>query len=256
MPNPQVMSQLAPAERVTEIYAQLLDLSDKVVYSFLYNPETIKWNRKANYVAAPTSATSTPAQQYLHTDGKTFQFSELLLQSYGDGKSLRSLLEGLEALLVVDPQGNSFAPKQVVFSWGTMRIGPAFLTSIDCTETLWLGGEVAEARVSLSLMSVPESDGAPTESGAPTTTTSEIALTDRQREDARKAAADWLSKNQNSLPTSVRDLVRAGRFRYLTNASGQVSITDSAGKVLGVVGTHDGETFDATEGTLASATAQ
>lgn len=257
MPNPNVLSQLPTAERVTEIYAQLLDLSDRVVYQFLYNPEEIQWNRKANYAAAPASATSTPSQQYLYTEGRTYQFPGLLLQSYCEGKSLRSLLDGLQALMVVDPQGNSFAPKQVSFSWGTMRVGPAVITDLRVNETAWLGGETAEARVDLTLLELPPPDTNPSETAAPTTATAQtINLSDRQREDARKAAEQWLQQNQNSLTPQVRDVVRTRRFRWLTSTNGQVQITDSSGQAIGTVGTWNGQTFDASGGTLTSASTQ
>lgn len=258
MPNPTVLNQLATAERVTEIYAQLLDLSDQVVYQFLYNPEEIQWNRKANYAAAPASATSTPSQQYLYTEGRTYRFQGLLLQSYCEGKSLRSLLEGLQALMVVDPQGNSFAPKQVSFVWGSYRVGPCVITDLQVTESAWLGGETAEARVDLTLIELPPPDTNATETATPTVATpaaaQTITLSDRQREDTRKAAEQWLAANLNNLTPQVRDIVRARRFRYLTSADGTVKITDSSGTEIGTVGVYNGQTFDASKGTLTSAT--
>lgn len=252
MPNPAALSQLASASPTTEIYAQLLDLSDRVVYQFLYNPEEIQWDRKANYAAAPASATSTPSQQYLYSTGRNYRFAGLLLQSRYEGKSLRSLLEGLQALMVVDPLGNSFAPKQVTFAWGSMRVGPAVITDMKCSETSWLGGETVEARVDLTLLELPPSDMSPTETAAPTATTTP-ELTDRQREDARKAAEGWLQSNLNSLPPQLRDTVRSRRFRYLTSANGEVRITDGAGAEIGLIGTYDGQNFDASKGNLTSA---
>ncbi|MBD2256648.1 hypothetical protein [Pseudanabaena sp. FACHB-2040] len=238
MANPQVLNQLQTADRAVDIYAQLIDLNGTVAYNFLYNPESKRYSRNAQYGEAATGVTSVPAQNYLYTKGRTLELPDLLMESYAAGKSLRQLIEGLEQLLIADPA--TFTPKPVLFIWGTERFGPAVVTNIDWSETAWLGGEPAEARVSLSLLQIPEAETPTSTVAAPT---GNVALTDRQRADARGQAGSWLNQNLTRLNPQVREAVQASRFRYLTNEQGEVTITDATGKPIGVAGVWDGFTW-------------
>lgn len=237
MPNPQVLSSLPEAERGTDLYAQLVDLEGQQAYAFLYNPEQKQYRRSANYAEVPTGATPIPDQNYLYTSGRTLALSDLLLESYCAGVSLRPLIEELEALLIADE--NTLKPKPVLFIWGSERFGPAVLTSLSWEETKWLGGEPAEARVSMTLQQLPSQE-------TPTPTpnaTDETNLTERQREDARDQAGSWLNQNLSRLRPQVREAVQSSRFRYLTDTAGNVTITNSDGEAFGAAGVWDGFEF-------------
>lgn len=247
MSNPKFTNKLAPAERVTEVYAQLMDLSEQVVWEFQYNPEVREFSRSAKYAEAITSATSTPAQQYLYTTGRTMRLPGLLMESYADGKSLRSQLDALQALLVIDPANRTaFAPKQVIFSWGSERFGPAVITELNWKEMAWLGGEPAMVQMDLVLLELPPPDTEPSQSAQPAPAST---LSDRQRADGRRAAQQWLKANANRFTPQTRDIVRTGRFRYLTTGQ-QISIVRPDGGLIGVIGTYDGQRLNTSTNTL------
>jgi hypothetical protein len=252
MPNPQALTNAAPAARTTEIYAQLLGMDDAALWQFQYNPEEIKYSRSPKYAEAPTAATSQPGRQYLYTEAERLELSNLLMASYCEGVSLRQSLDDLRALTVADTANGAYSPKRVYFVWGTERFGTATLEDLTVSVTLWLGGEPAEARVSFTLVAVPIADLTPADTAPPDPAAiTRPPLTDRQREDGRKAAGEWLQANLEKLSPQVRDAVRSSRFRYRTTAAGEVYITDVDGTAdLGLVGTWDGTTLDTTKGTL------
>lgn len=253
----------------TDLRATLIDLQEQVVWVFMYNPEDKQFSREAKYAEAPTAATSLPSQQYLYTTGRTLKLTNLLLLGWCQNQPIRSLLNNLQALMVVDAEPSSpqnsteegqtatptaFSPKLVRFAWGSERFGPAVVTAVSWRETAWLGGEPADATVDLTLLEVPDPDTYPKQQAAIEQATAEAAesaevnLTDRQREDARKAAGEWLNNNSNldKLPPAVREAVKAKRYSWLTNVQGEVRIVPSGGEAL-LIGTYDGETFTETE---------
>ena len=252
MPNQQVINGLNTAPKVTDIYAYLQDSGGRSLFTFLYNPEDKRFSRQSNYNAGVTALSSIPSQQYQHTSGLTLQLSNLLMQSYAEGKTIKLLLQRLQNLMVVDPTNNKFNPTPVYFTWGTDKFGPAVITSLDWSETSWLNGEVAEARVNLTLLEIP--------SGKPSTNQSqnqlEVAsnknqvLTVRQKQDASKKAIEWLRANTKRLSSTTAALINANRFKLLTEDSGVVNLTDSKSKKLGVIGIYQNGKFITTKNTL------
>ncbi|MBD2060514.1 hypothetical protein H6F88_31730 [Oculatella sp. FACHB-28] len=243
--NLDVLNSLPQAEKTGLITAFLSRLDGTQHFVFLYNPEAIRSRRQALYDVAPTTATSAPRRDYKYTTAITKTFSNLLLETSGEGRSVRPIIEEIQTLMVADVVNNSYEPPLVYFNWGTEMFGPAQLDDLDWEETAWLGGEPASVRLSITLTQVPLPDNQPSQSQPPTADElNTVSLTDRQRQDARAAAGTWLNSNINTLRPRVRERVRSRSFRYLTNANGEVRITDSEGNDLGLVGTYNGTTLD------------
>lgn len=232
-----VLDTLTSATKAAGIPAKLI-VEGGVEIPFLYNPESKSYSRTANYAAAAVGGVALPEQNYTGGTGRELTLSNLLLDSYCAGKSLRSLIESLEKLLL--PVSVGLAPPKVSFLWGSDRFGLAVVTSLSWEETAWLSGEPAMARVNLSLLQIPEVETPTSLTQSPT---GEVKLTDRQRATARSEAGKWLSSNAARLRSDVKAAYSSNRFKYLTNEKGVVSITDSGNKLLGVVGTWDGFTF-------------
>jgi Contractile injection system tube protein len=263
MPNPAALSSLQSATKTLDIYAQLIDIKDSVVWKFLYNPEEIRDSYGAKYQEAPTALTSLPAQQYLYSSAITRTFPNLLLQSYCEGKSLRQALDDLKALTVADVAEGEYAPRVVYFTWGSERFGACVITEVQYTVTAWLNGEPADLRLDLTLLQVPNpvdgkfsrgSDLAlpppPTSTGttAPvadsaSTSTTVISLTDRQRQDGRLAATRYLQANISAFTPQVQEAIRSRRYLLAVGGSGQVTLGATGGDDFGLVGVYDGRSL-------------
>lgn len=248
-PNPVALNQLKGASKSTNHYARLVSLDNQRLWEFIYSPEEKSFSRRSNYAEAPTGAGSVPAQNYLYTSGKTLTLSNLLMDTYCEGKSLRQSLQDLEGLLVVDVK-KGLQPYMLYFVWGTEKFGPCVLTDISWKETSWLGGEPAAARLDMSLLEVPLPDSQPKQSNPIPSST--INLTDRQREDGRKKAQEWLNSNLSKLSPTTKQAVQSKSFKWLTDSTGVIKITNSKGETLGTVGTWNGTTFTTTNNTLAN----
>jgi hypothetical protein len=166
MINENVVKGLDNATRTSDAFAYLIDSNSKSVYTFLFNPESKSFSRQAYYAEAVTAITSTPSQQYNFTSGLTLQLPNLILESYNRNKTCKSLLQNLQSLMVANPKQGKFAPTTVTFKWGVDTFGPAVITDIDWAETSWLNGEVASARVSLTLLEVPSKESQKPPSGS------------------------------------------------------------------------------------------
>lgn len=257
--NPQVLNGLPAAESGQQrIYAYLilesvkqLKPGDTPLFTFLANPEELRWSRQAQYAEAVTAATSVQSQQYYHTKGRVLQISDLLLDAYYAKRSIRPLLEQLQALLVPDAKNqNWYAPKVLDFVWGSSRFGPCVLTELSCKEKAWRNGAPATALLNMTLLEVPPPDTDPATRINPPESKDDAKgkldrpLTDRQRQEGSSEAQKWLKANTNSLPASLRDRVRANRYRLTTAAdTGLSTITDEKGNSLGTVGRWNGRTF-------------
>lgn len=233
--NIQVLNSLPAATKAGGIPAYLETPTGRI--NFLYNPESKKYARQAQYAEASTGGTEISEQNYVRTGGRTLELDNLLLDSFAAGRSLKPLLKGLEKLLL--PVELGLAPPTVLFVWGSERFGPAQVSQVSWEEAAWLSGEPAQARVSLSLIQIPT---ALTVSPTPSPT-GETNLTDRQREDGRNKASDWLSSNVNKLRTEVRSAYNSNRFKFLTDQVGNISILDDKDIPFGKVGTWDGFEF-------------
>jgi hypothetical protein len=265
--NETVLNSLPSAVKSVGIPAYLVAKDGRVLYSFLYNPETKDFSRAISYESPETALTSVQELQYRNTAGRVLKLDNLLLDSYSSGKSLKPLIEGLQSLAVADVKNGIYSPPAVYFSWGSELFGPAVLTdNISWQETLWLGGVPAQARISLTLTEVPGDAGT-----APTQTEStqaqaeklnlyraarslvgdinlpsdpfkaSISLTARQQADGVVKGTAWVKSNLSKLPVAVRQAFRQKAFEITVNAEGQSTFVGR--EVTQSVGTYDGQTF-------------
>ncbi|MBW4421188.1 MAG: hypothetical protein KME13_18465 [Myxacorys californica WJT36-NPBG1] len=234
--NPQSTAKLSSANQSTGHYARLVDAKNQRVFEFQYNPESKEFSRKANYGAAPTAATSTPSQNYLFTEGKTLRLSNLLLDSFCLKKSLRPILNDLEALLVINEK--SFSPTPVYFVWGTEKFGPCVVTDIDWTETAWLAGEPAKVILNVSLLRVPDPDSVPKQTSIPKNLTSP-KLSQRQKVDGSKKAKEFLVSNVAKFSPNIKKAIQTNSYKLSTSDSGSIKVLNSKGEELGIIGTYN-----------------
>ena len=125
--NPAVLSSLPDSEKTADRYAQLIFEDTGAVLSFLYNPERIDYSRQGKNAEAVVMGSALNDQNYLGSSGGVLELSDLLLDSFDAGKSLKPLLEGLEALVLPVESSNDaeaasspalFSSRRVFFSWG------------------------------------------------------------------------------------------------------------------------------------------
>lgn len=216
------------------------------VFPFLANPEQLEWSRTANYAKSGAALTSVQSLQYYNTEGRSLQINDLLLEVWFRRRTVRPLLEKLQALLVPDAQSQQLHPKVLSFVWGSQRFGPCVLTSLNWKETAWLSGEPASATVNLTLVEIPPTDDDPVtriyreqpDAGGEKL---DAPLTDRQREEASSEAKKWLNDNAGKLPQSLQERVRSSRYTLSTDAeTGIVTLFDEKGTAIGPVGRWDG----------------
>lgn len=235
--------QLEPAQKTGFIAATLVTLEGTEAYTFQYNPEVKNTRFSVNYTQAPTALSELPNSVYQYANPEVLELPDLLLEGYFEEQSIRPQLGSLK-ILCKDGE-------LVYFVWGSERFGPAYIESVNIVEERWLGGAPASARVSLILVRVPEDvTSTPVETEAPPEdeANTEINLTDRQREDGRKKAKEWLEANVTSLPTEVASAVQTSSYRFLTNTNGEIRITNSNGEEFGLVGIYNGDTLDTSVG--------
>ncbi|NEU81500.1 hypothetical protein [Nostoc sp. UIC 10630] len=254
--NTKVLDGLNPAEYITDIFAYLVDELGKEVFTFLYNPEEKSFSRSAKYSQGITALTSIPSQQYGYTSGLTLQLSNLLLESHSEGKTCKLLLQKLQALMVADPSKGKYAPSPVTFKWGKDSFGPAVITDIKWTETAWLGGEVAEARLDIALLEIPPNqlpDKAKSESTGDrlqSALSKSTLLTDRQTQEGNIKALAWLRTNVKKLPEYLSTLVKSNNYKVSVAKNGTISMFDGKGKSLGTIGLYKNDKLDVSTGNL------
>lgn len=254
--NNKVLEGLTPGDRITDIYAYLIDGVGKEVFNFLYNPEQKEFSRSAKYSSSVTALTSLPSQQYSHTTGLILQLSDLLLESHSEGKTCKLLLQRLQGLMVADPSKGKYAPSPVTFKWGKDTFGPAVITNLKWVETGWLGGEVASARVDITLEEVPATSSPnKSKSEAPgdrlqTALNKTNLLTDRQVDEASVKANQWLKSNTKKLSESISNLVKSGNYKISVTKNGTISMFSNKNKSLGTVGLYKNDKLDVSSSSL------
>ncbi|UKO99360.1 hypothetical protein [Nostoc sp. UHCC 0870] len=260
MPNTKVIEGLNNANKVSDIYAYLVDENSKSVFTFLYNPEQKSFSRTANYDEGITALNSISSQYYKHTTGLTLGLSNLILETYNQGKSCKLLLQRLQSLMVADPSKGQYTPSPVYFKWGTDSFGPAVITNISWTETSWLTGEVASARVNLTLLEIPESqlpNKAKIESSEnrlQAALNKSKVLTDRQKDEGLAKAKTWLIQNRKKLRDDISNSVNSNKYKLTIysqeSTMGVINIFTDKGGVLGTVGTYKDGKLDTSKTTL------
>ncbi|AFY49010.1 hypothetical protein Nos7524_3210 [Nostoc sp. PCC 7524] len=257
MVNQAVLNGLNPARKVADVYAYLIDDLNKTVFVFLYNPEEKRFSRQSIYNEGITALTSTPSQQYNYTTGRTLNLSNLLLESYSSGKTCKLLLDRLQALMVANPSNRKFNLSPVYFKWGADTFGPAVITDLNWNETSWLNGQVASARVNLTLLEIPPSqlpNKALIESSdnrqQAAQNTSKV-VTDRQKQDATSKTRAWLNQNVKKMSISTGNLVRSNKYKLNISSQGVITLLDSKSKLIGTVGTYKDGKIDHTKEDIA-----
>lgn len=250
MINESVIQGLNTSQNEGYKFAYLVDNKNQSLFSFLFNPEEKSFSRQSKFDEGVTALTSVPSQYYRYTTGLTLQLPNLLLESYNRGKNCKLLLQRLQALMVANPKEDKYAPTQLVFQWGSDSFGPCVITDLNWTETSWLNGEVATARVNITLLEIPGSPTTPPQDKLQAALNKQNTVTDRQKVDASKKAKEWLTNNIKKLPETTASLVRFNKYKLTTSNKGIVTITDSKGKAIGTVGTLVGNKFDITNNNL------
>ncbi len=241
--------------------------SPKPLWLFLVNPQSLKFSKTAEYNEIKPLGSKVSELQYTSSSGRSLSISELILQTWYCGKSLRPLLEGVQKLLEADVKNKKYSPPILKFQMGAREFGPCVLTKLDWDESAWLGGEPASVRLNLELREVPkvvsrgEIEKAKEKATSSAKTTREqqgkprLPLTDRQRSDGSNAAKKYLQANINSWIADVQAAIRGNKYKLATNkSSGQVVMSDEGGKKLGTVLVWDGTTGKAGAGITTIAT--
>ncbi|MBD2452246.1 hypothetical protein H6G76_35135 [Nostoc sp. FACHB-152] len=250
MINNSVIQGLNSAKNTPDIFAYLVDNKNQSVFTFLFNPEEKSFSRQVKLDEGVTALTSTPSQFYKYTTGLTLQLPNLLLETYNQGKSCKLLLQRLQALMVANPSQGRYAPTPVKFVWGSDSFGPCLITDLNWTETSWLDGEVASARVNLTLIEIPNDSPTGSQNSQKASSNTSKSLTPRQQQDASTKAKEWLKTNVKKLPDNIASLVRLNKYSLTVVSNGTVTLQDLKKRNLGTVGTLVGTKFITTNNTL------
>ncbi|MBE9110311.1 hypothetical protein IQ273_12900 [Nodosilinea sp. LEGE 07298] len=240
--NTEALNALAESPQASGVPAVLVDEEGAILYKFLYAPEKQAFSKSAKFTEVPVGGTARQPQVYGYTTGTTLRLDNLLLDTFCDGRSGRELIEGLGRL--TNPDAETLKPELIYFVYGTFSFGPAYITDLSWETEAWLNGEPAVGRINITLIEVPGDATTATTTGTTGTTAGTTAsttgLTDRQKLEARQQADAWLSANINRLRPDIQQRVRSRSFKFLTNDTGTVQITDANNAILGTVGTWDG----------------
>ncbi|BBD59505.1 hypothetical protein NIES2109_22920 [Nostoc sp. HK-01] len=245
--NTTVLNSLPTVGQDTTATAQLIDNLGKTVYTFLYNPEAKSFSVRASYKEGAAALTSLPSQSYQYTTGSTLSLDNLILESWARSKSITPLLNSLKSLMQAEPTRGKYAPSPVTFVWGANKFGLAVITDLNWTETAWISGEPASARVSMKLIEIPLLSKAETpQQRLQTAAAKEQARTAREKAEATAKANQYLQQNLKSLNATIAQVVRSKSFTLKVSDMGVVTISDKKGNVLGTIGTYtNGKLTDA-----------
>lgn len=235
LPNAQ-----APAQATTAPTASR-------VWTFLVNPESIDYTSgQASYSEVTAHASSRSELHYSHTSNEVWKFSDLLFDTWCEGKHVKPLLDGARALMEADVSKGQYEPPTMEFVMGSRRSGPCKVTSVSWKETRWLDGYPAGIRLSLELKRIPFPTRSQNYLDLPAVSEASglldnVALTDRQMEDARTAARLYIEDNLSDYAPSVQELIRGGAYTLTPGTDGAIEMKDDAGNVVGLVGQWDGK---------------
>lgn len=234
-----------------------------ILWNFLYNPQALAYSREANYSESNPLGSAVAYQHYINTSGRTLQLSNILLNSWYEGKSVQPLIDGIQALMQAQIGAGAFTPPPVLsFVWGSKTFGPCVIKSVQWQETGWLSGAPAYGAMNITLLEVREEqvsgnsfdqqllddevvpgDGSPTES-----------LTDSQAGQASRYAKAYLENNPQLWGPDVQTLIDSDSYLLLTNReTGDVQMLDSDRNVIGTILRSNG-IFTEPDGTLSSGT--
>lgn len=121
-------------------------------YSFMINPESVKWQRSVEYADEQIPDSSTPSQRYKYSPGDTLNF-DVVIDCTGvvDGKrtDMKKEVDALENIIFTY-HGEIHRPNYVIIRWGENFEFKGVLTSFDTSYTLFKSdGSPIRARISL-----------------------------------------------------------------------------------------------------------
>lgn len=251
--NEQLLNQLKSGTLAGDIYAKLINEQGSTLFEFLFNPEEKQYSSQAKYTETPTALTKLPNYNYNYTTGLTLTLPNLILVSHSRGKTLTNLFNSLRELMVADIANKRYEPLRVKFVWGSDTFGSAVITDISWVENEWLSGEVAGARLNMTLLQVPS-----TLINNPDTFKSKLndaskkktLLTDRQKQEASTKANKWLTDNIKKIKNPLTSIIKAKKYKLLTSNDGVVTMLNTKNNLIGTIGTYRGTTLDTSKNTI------
>lgn len=230
-------------------------------WQFLYNPSLLSYSKEANYSDAQVLGAKKQELQYAYSSGKTLTINDIVLHSWQEGKSVQPILDGLEALL--ETQEGKSSPPILSFIFGSKTFAPCVLVAITYDESAWLSGAPAIVKLNLTLREIPqpltlaELDARRNGISKAASDTKQKAgmprkpLTDRQLKDASSLATKYLTERIKLYKPDIQSLIKSKSYKLSTaKDSGDVSLFDKNGKLLGVVFRYDGVGFKAFDNEL------
>ena len=121
-------------------------------YTFMINPESVKWQRTVEYADEQTPDSSTPSQRYKYSPGDTLNF-DVVIDCTGIVDDERTDMAKETAALeniVFTYHGEIHRPNFVIIRWGEKFAFKGVLTSFDTSYTLFgTDGSPIRAKISL-----------------------------------------------------------------------------------------------------------
>lgn len=253
MYNKSVLGTLPSAQKSgTRFEAVLLEFDingneEKPAWRFLINPKELQFSQSAQYSKVSTIASSVADRQFTGGTGATLKITDMVMDTFCMGKSLRPLIEGAQALMRARIDKSEFQPPILAFKVGSRRFAPCVLVSLDWVESRNLSGEPARVVMAMTLEEIPrpltkadqeakeklkqdtiadrrESDGKPRRE-----------LTFRQITDATNAAKKYLQDNKSAFTGEIQGIISRGLYyTKVDKSTGDVTIL-SGNTALGVV---------------------
>ena len=122
-------------------------------YSFMINPDSVKWQRRVEYTDEQTPDSSSPSQRYKYSPNDTLSF-DIVIDCTGIVSDKRTdMAKEIAALenIVFDYNGEIHRPNFVTIRWGEKFVFNGVLTSFDTSYTLFKSdGDPLRAKVSLA----------------------------------------------------------------------------------------------------------
>ena len=266
--NLESLNQLKAAEKTNYKPAYLkIAGQDQVLYYFLYNPNEYSDSISANYSEVAALSAPVPYLDYNHTSGITRDFSDLLLDTFEDRKSARSIIEGLKNLMIADISKGQFEPPDLEFYWGSESLKPVKLVDFKYRIDTFLGGEPARGVFSLSFKEVATLDPAKitefgtTPSNSSSTNVSNLVtknrerlnnvsypsrinLSDRQIFEGLDLVKTYLFKNRLRYSDNVKRLIQTKNYDLNISIDGKVTLSRKYSSViLQKLGIYNGRYF-------------
>lgn len=131
------------------------------IWQFLYNPQSITIDVKADYAESNTWGATDDGQSgqsvlWQRNKNPVMRLDEVVLNGFIHGKKVAQLEEGLFALLMSRDGPGQIEPTVWEFVWGRRRFGPCIINDIQVVEKQWEAGEVLTATVSFTLTQIPK----------------------------------------------------------------------------------------------------